>query len=117
MVYTLAGIASEYMKKDKSWKIMQRRGGSDCCEFGFAAFFLSNSNGTEYDIRGIDVQRSAFLGHNVSSSFSHIFKSNFRQGNRVGFESLTAKVIKRYLSMLLVKDQIGIRVRDLSNIP
>ena len=74
--------------------MMQRRGGSDVCEFEFAAFCQSNSNGLEYDIRGIEARRSAYRGHNVSS-FSRLVKANSGREDRVDLISLSAKLLKK----------------------
>ena len=94
LVYSMEGIAQEYLKNDKSCRMMQRRGGSDVCEFEFAAFRQSNSNKSEYDIRGIEVRRSVYIGHNVSS-LSRIVKSNSGREDRVGLVSLSAKLVKK----------------------
>ena len=74
--------------------MMQHRGGSDCRENEFAAFRQSNSNGTEYDIRGIEARRSAYRDHNVSR-FSKIVKSNSGREDRVDLASLSAKLITK----------------------
>ena len=94
MIYGIIGISSIYLRKDESRRMMQRRGGSDCCENEFAAFRQSNSNGTEYDIRGIEARRSAYRGHNVSN-FSKIVKSNSGREDRVDLASLYAKLIPK----------------------
>jgi hypothetical protein len=94
LVYGIQGVAQEYLNKDKSRRMMQRRGGSDCCENEFAAFRQANSNGTEFDIRGIEARRSAYRGHNVSS-FSRIVKSNSGRENRADLVELSAKLIKK----------------------
>ena len=75
MVYGMEGLASKYLKKDGSLRMMQRRGGSDVCENEFAAFRQSSSNGTEYDIRGIEARRPTYHVHNIGS-FNKIVKSN-----------------------------------------
>ena len=72
----------------------QRRGGSDVCENEFAAFQQSNSNETEFDLRGIEARRSAYRGHNVSS-ISKMVKANSGRENRVDLVSLSEKLIKR----------------------
>ena len=91
LVYGIKGLSKEYLKEDKSRRMNQRRGGSDVCEHEFAAFRQSNSNGTEYDLRGIEARRSAYWGHNVSS-FSKIVKSNGGRENRVDLISLSEKI-------------------------
>ena len=90
----LKGLSNEYLKEDKSRRMNQRRGGSDVCEHEFAAFRQSNSNGTEYDLRGIEARRSAYRGHNVSS-FSKIVKANSGRENRVDLISLSEKLVKK----------------------
>ena len=94
LVYAMEGIATEYLLKDKSRRMMQRRGGSDVCENEFAAFRQSNSNGTEYDIRGIEARRSAYRGHNVSS-FSKLVKSNSGRGDRVDLQILSERLKRK----------------------
>ena len=94
MIYGIIGMSLIYLRKDGSQRMMQRRGGSDCCENEFAAFRQSNSNGTEYDIRGIEARRSAYRGHNVSS-FSKIVRSNSGREDRVDLASLSAKLITK----------------------
>ena len=59
LVYGSKGIDQEYLLNNKSRQMMQRRHGSDCRELEFAAFRQANSNGFEYDIRGIEARRSA----------------------------------------------------------
>ena len=90
----MEGLASKYLKKDGSLRMMQRRGGSDVCENEFAAFRQSNSNGTEYDIRGIEARRSAYRGHNISS-FNKIVKSNSGREDMVDLVSLSAELIRK----------------------
>ena len=68
-------MAREYLKKDKSRRMNQRRCGSDVCENKLATHRQSNSNGTEFDIRGIEARRSAYRGYNISS-FNELVKSN-----------------------------------------
>jgi hypothetical protein len=94
LVYGLEGVAKEYLKQDKSRRMMQRRGGSDCCENEFASFRQANCNPTEFDLRTIEARRAAFRGHDVSS-FSRIVKSNGGRENRVDLVSLSAKLIKK----------------------
>ena len=94
LVYGIEGVSREYLSSDKKQRMMQRRGGSDVCEFEFAAFRQSNSNGSEYDIRGIKARRSAYRGHNVSS-FSRLVKANSGREDRVDLISLPAKLVKK----------------------
>ena len=97
----LRGLAKEYLHTDKSLRMMQRRGGSYVWEFEFAAFRQSNSNGSEFDIRGIEARWSAFRGHNVSS-FSRLVKANSGREDRVDLVSISAKLVKkrkRYITM------------------
>ena len=94
LVYGLEGIAQEYLFKDKSRRMMQRRGGSDVCELEFAAYRQSNSNGCEYDIRGMEARRSAYRCHNISS-FSRMIKSNSGREDRVDLASLAVKLSKK----------------------
>ena len=94
MIYGIDGISKIYLKKDSLLRMMQRRGGSDVCENEFAAFRQSNSNGTEFDIRGIEARRAAYRGHNVSS-FSKIVKSNSGREDRVDLVSLSANLLKK----------------------
>lgn len=82
------------MLENKSIRMMQRRGGSGSCEFEFSAFRQSNSNGFEYDIRGIEARRSAYRGHNVNN-FSPLVKYNSRREDRVDMVSLSAKLAKK----------------------
>ena len=51
------------------------RGGSDVCENEFAAYWQSNLNRTEFDIKGIEARRSVYRGYNVSI-FSKMVESN-----------------------------------------
>ena len=60
LVYGIEGIAQQYLMLDKSRQMNQRRGGSDVCEFEFAAFRQSSSNGSEFDICGIETRCSAY---------------------------------------------------------
>ena len=94
LVYGIEGVSMEYLSSDQKQRMMQRRGGSDVCEFEFAAFRQSNSNGSEYDIRGIEARRSAYRGHNVSS-FSRLVKANSGREDRVDLISLSAKLLKK----------------------
>ena len=94
LVYGIKGIACEYLLNNKSRRIMQRRGGSDVCENEFAAYRQSNSNGSEFDIRGIEARRSAYRGYNISS-FSKMIKSNSGREDRVDLVSLSSKLIKK----------------------
>ena len=94
LVYGIEGMAQEYLENDKSRRMNQRRGGSDVCEFEFAAFRQSNSNGSEYDIRGIEARRSAYRAHDISS-FSRIVKANSGREDRVDLASLSAKLVKK----------------------
>ena len=94
LVYGIEGLAKDYLCLDKSIMMMQRRGGSDVCENEFGAFRQSNSNGSEFDIRGIEARRSAYRGHNVSC-FSRMVKTNSGREDRVDLVNLSAKLLKR----------------------
>ena len=79
---------------DKSRRMNQRGGGSNVCEFEFTAFRQSNSNGSKFDIRGIEARHSAYRGQNISS-FSRIVKTNSGRENRVDLATLSAKLVKK----------------------
>ena len=68
--------------KDKSQEIIHKRDGSNCCEFEFVTYYQSISNECEDDVGGMEVQRSAYRGHNVIS-FSSLMKSNSEREVRV----------------------------------
>ena len=89
LVYSMEGIAREYLKINKSCRMR-----SDVCKFEFAAFRQSNSNGSENDIRGIEATRLSYRGHDVSS-FSRIVKSNSRREVWVDIASLSAKLVQK----------------------
>jgi len=94
LVYGLEGLANQELKDDKSRRICQRRGGSDCCENTFAAYRQGNSNGTELDIRQMEARRGAYRGQGVSC-FSRAVKSNSGREDRVDIVSLSAELNKK----------------------
>ena len=77
MVVGIVGLASTYLKADRSRTMVQSRSGSDVVEHEFAGIRQRNSKPTGLDVRQIVARRSATR----SSTFTAINKANTRGGN------------------------------------
>ena len=94
LVYGIEGLSNKYLSKDKSPRKVQRRGGSGVCKLEFAAFHQRNPNGSEFDIRGIEVRSSAYRGYAVSR-FLMMIEAHSGRDNKVDLISLSAKLLKK----------------------
>ena len=81
LVTTIVGLATVYLKEDKSRVMVQRRGGSDDCEHEFGGIRERNSKPTALDVQqGVARHKDIHIQRNIKSKYfrgyKHIFKRN-----------------------------------------
>ena len=92
LIFATIGIARTYLKADKSWKICQRKSGTDNCEHNFAASRLRNPKPTQGDMRKVTARRA---GTRSSSAFTNLNKSNTSGEKSIYVDELIRPIRKK----------------------
>ena len=88
LVTTIVGLATVYLKEDKSRVMVQRRGGSDDCEHEFGGIRERNSKPTALDVQQGVARRTG----TKTCTFNAISKANTSGDTNIFSNEITAKL-------------------------
>ena len=91
LVTTLIGIASVYLKADKSRTMVQRRGGSDNCEREFGGIRERNAKPAALDVQQSVARRTG----TKTSTFNALSKANTAGDKTIYTNEMTAKLYRK----------------------